>query len=313
MSHSSGPCQRARRGAFIVDPDAVMTRINTASLARSKEERTMKAVFYNEHGTADGLHIGELPTLPIADDEGLVEVAAAGVNPIDRRRRSGELQEYITRTFPVVPGWDLAGRIVKTGQAVDGWNFGDDVVGLAFTWSIQHGSYAQYAPVKASSIAAKPASLSFIEPAALPLVSLTAWQSLREFADLKPGQSALIQAGAGGAGSVAIGIAKHLGATVYTTASAKNRDYIVALGADQVSDYTTTDYVDYLRQHGPNGVDAVLESLLDERTIAAAIDIVKPGGTVAYMNNEPPDSPAIKAKNIKTEFIHHRRGGASLH
>ncbi|MGR9092988.1 MAG: zinc-binding dehydrogenase, partial [Gammaproteobacteria bacterium] len=89
--------------------------------------------------------------------------------------------------------------------------------------------------------------------------------------------------------------------------------YIVALGADQVSDYTTTDYVDYLRQHEPNGVDAVLESLLDERTIAAAIDIVKPGGTVAYMNNEPPDSPAIKAKNIKTEFIHHRRGGASLH
>ena len=273
----------------------------------------MKAAFYNAHGTAEVLQIGELPNPPIADDEVLVEVAAAGVNPIDRRLRSGELQEYITRTFPVVPGWDLAGRIVATGNAVDDWNVGDEVVGLAFTWSIQHGTYAQFAPVKASSIAAKPASLSFIEGAALPLVSLTAWQSLSEFADLKPGQSVLIQAGAGGVGSVAIGIAKHLGATVYTTASAKNRDYVAALGADHVIDYTATDYVDYLQQHAPNGVDAVLESILDERTIAAAIDIVKPGGTVAYMNNEPPDSPAIKEKNIKTEFIHHRPDGASLH
>lgn len=272
----------------------------------------MKAAFYTEHGSADVLQFGELPMPPIADDEVLVEIAAAGVNPIDRRLRSGELQEYITRTFPVVPGWDLAGRIVRTGAAVSNWNVGDAVAGLAFTWSIQHGTYAQYAPVNASSIAAKPASLSFIEAAALPLVSLTAWQSLSEFADLQSGQSVLIQAGAGGVGGAAIAIAKYLGATVYTTASARNHAYVRALGADHVIDYTTTDYVDYLREHEPAGVDAVLESILDERTIAAAIEIVKPGGTVAYMNNEPPDIPAVQKKNIKTEFIHHRPDGASL-
>lgn len=272
----------------------------------------MKAAFYTEHGSADVLQFGELPMPPIADDEVLVEIAAAGVNPIDRRLRSGELQEYITRTFPVVPGWDLAGRIVRTGAAVSNWNVGDAVAGLAFTWSIQHGTYAQYAPVNATSIAAKPASLSFIEAAALPLVSLTAWQSLSEFADLQSGQSVLIQAGAGGVGSAAIAIAKYLGATVYTTASAYNHAYVRALGADHAIDYTTTDYVDYLREHEPAGVDTVLESILDERTIAAAIEIVKPGGTVAYMNNEPPDIPAVQKKNIKTEFIHHRPDGASL-
>jgi len=113
-------------------------------------------------------------------------------------------------------------------------------------------------------------------------------------------------------GSVAIAIAKYLGATVYTTASARNHAYVSSLGADHVIDYTTTDYVDTLREHEPDGVDAVLESILDERTIAAAIEIVKPGGTVAYMNNEPPDVPAVKLKNLKTEFIHHRPDGASL-
>jgi len=91
----------------------------------------MKAAFYTEHGSVDVLQLGELPRPPVADDEVLVEVAAAGVNPIDRRLRSGELQEYITRTFPVVPGWDLAGRIVATGAAVSGWNVGDEVAGLA--------------------------------------------------------------------------------------------------------------------------------------------------------------------------------------
>lgn len=272
----------------------------------------MKAVFYAEHGSVDVLQTGELPMPPVADDEVLIEVVAAGVNPIDRRLRSGELQEYISRTFPVVPGWDVAGRIVETGPAVTDWNIGDEVAGLAFTWSIQHGTYAEFAPVKAASIAAKPPSLSFVEAAALPLVSLTAWQSLSEFANLQAGQSVLIQAGAGGVGSVAIAIAKHLGAVVYTTASARNHAYVRALGADHVIDYTTTDYVAFLREHEPQGVDAVLESILDERTIAAAIDIVKPGGTVAYMNNEPPDLPAVAQKHIKTEFIHHRPDGASL-
>ena len=272
----------------------------------------MKAIFYEQHGTADVLQIGERPTPEPQDHEVLVEVVATSVNPIDRRLRSGELQEYITRTFPVVPGWDLAGRIVKVGAKVTDWQIGDEVLGLAFTWSIQHGSYAEYCPIDATSITHKPASISFEQAAALPLVSLTAWQALSEFGQLQAGQSVFIQAGAGGVGSVAIPMAKHLGAKVYTTTSAKNRDYVKSLGADVVIDYNSEDYESSLREHEPDGVNLVLEALLGNGTAEAAIRLAKDGGRVAYMNNEPPEMDEIERRDIKAEFLHHRPDGDML-
>lgn len=272
----------------------------------------MRAIFYQSHGPAEVLQLGDLEKPAPADDQVLVRVAAAAVNPIDRRLRAGELQEYITRTFPVVPGWDFSGIIAEVGANVSGWHQGDAVVGLAFTWAIQHGTYAEYAPVNTSAIAAKPDSLDFDQAAALPLVSLTAWQALAEFGNLQPGQTVLIQAGAGGLGSIAIQIAKHLGAIVYTTAGAHNADYVRSLGADHVIDYTTSDYVQVIKEHEPDGVDMVLESLLSEVTTVAAIHLVKDHGTVAYMNNEPPDLPEIQQRHIKTQFLHHRADGESL-
>ena len=272
----------------------------------------MKAIFYEQHGTAEVLQVGERPTPEPQDNEVLVEVVATSVNPIDRRLRSGELQEYITRTFPVVPGWDLAGKIAKVGAKVTDWQVGDEVLGLAFTWSIQHGSYAEYCLIDTASITEKPASISFEQAAALPLVSLTAWQALSEFGELKAGQSVFIQAGAGGVGSVAIPMAKHLGAKVYTTTSAKNHDYVKSLGADVIIDYNADDYESALRQHEPNGVDLVLEALLGNGTAEAAIRLTKDGGRVAYMNNEPPEMDEIKLRNIKAEFLHHRPDGAML-
>lgn len=272
----------------------------------------MRAIYYQEHGDTDVLQSGDLPTPEPGPDEVLVQVAATSVNPIDRRLRSGELQEYITRTFPVIPGWDVSGRIVKVGSEVTDWDVGDDILGLAFTWSIQHGTYAEFTPIKASSIAAKPTELSFKEAAALPLVTLTAWQSLSEFAEIRPGQTVLIHAGAGGVGSVAIPIAKYLGATVYTTTSAGNVDYVRSLGADYVIDYRETDYASYVKNSEPEGIDVVLESLLSDEAIESAIHLVKPNGTVIYLNNEPPNMPEIAEKNIKTEFIHHRPDGHSL-
>ncbi len=272
----------------------------------------MKAIFYEQHGTADVLQIGERPTPEPQDHEVLVGVVATSVNPIDRRLRSGELQEYITRTFPVVPGWDLAGRIVKVGAKVTDWQIGDEVLGLAFTWSIQHGSYAEYCPIDATSITHKPASISFEQAAALPLVSLTAWQALSEFGQLQTGQSVFIQAGAGGVGSVAIPMAKHLGAKVYTTTSAKNRDYVKSLGADVVIDYNSEDYESSLREHEPDGVNLVLEALLGNGTAEAAIRLATDGGRVAYMNNEPPEMDEIERRDIKAEFLHHRPDGDML-
>lgn len=272
----------------------------------------MRAVYYTTHGAPDVLHFGQLPVPECGGDEVLVKVAAAGVNPIDRRLRAGELQEFITRNFPVVPGWDLSGTIAEVGANVSNWKKDDPVVGLAFTWAIQHGTYAEYAPVSANAIARKPEQLSFDAAAALPLVSLTAWQALVEFGKLQAGQTVLIQAGAGGLGSVAIQIAKYLGAVVYTTASAANSDYVHDLGADHVIDYRTSDYVSVIREQQPDGLDMVLESLLSDRTTAAAIGLVKSGGTVAYMNNEPPETPEIEARGIKAEFLHHRPDGESL-
>ena len=272
----------------------------------------MKAVFYEQHGAADVLQVGERPTPEPQDHEVLVEVVATSVNPIDRRLRSGELQEYIARTFPVVPGWDLAGRIVKVGAKVTDWQVGDEVLGLAFTWSIQHGSYAEYCPIDAASITHKPASISFEQAAALPLVSLTAWQALSEFGQLQAGQSVFIQAGAGGVGSVAIPMAKHLGAKVYATTSAKNSDYVKSLGADVIIDYNAEDYQSVLRQQEPAGVDLVLEALLGNGTAEAAIRLTKDGGCVAYMNNEPPEMDDITKRNITAEFLHHRPDGDML-
>ena len=158
----------------------------------------MKAVYYREHGPASVLEIGELPRPEPGPGQVLVRVAAAAVNPIDRRLRAGELQEYISRTFPVVPGWDFSGDIVELGADVEGqWQVGDKVMGLAFTWAIQHGTYAEYVPVDATAIAPMPQGVDYFQAAALPLVSLTAWQSLQEYGELCAGQTALIQAGSG--------------------------------------------------------------------------------------------------------------------
>ena len=272
----------------------------------------MRAIFYKEFGPAEVLQLGDVPMPEPAPDEVLVKVAYAGVNPIDRRLRGGELQEFFTREWPLTPGWDVSGQIVKVGKAVDGWKPGDDIVGLAFTWSLHHGTYAEFVPVKAASIAAKPAEIPFDKAAALPLVSLTAWESLAEYAELKPGQTVLIQAGAGGLGSAAIAIAKYLGARIYTTTRKANFDYVKGRGAFHAIDYTTENYESVIKAMEPNGLDVVLESLLGEGIAEAAIRLAKPGGTVVYMNNEPPDMPEIASNNIKTKFLHHRPDGESL-
>ena len=272
----------------------------------------MRGIYYNEFGPAEVLKIGELPMPEPAADEVLVKVAYAGVNPIDRRLRGGELQDFFTRQWPLTPGWDVAGRIVKVGHDVKGWKAGDDIVGLAFTWHLHHGTYAEYVPVKAASIAAKPAEIPFHIAAALPLVSLTAWESLAEYAELEPGQTVLIQAGAGGLGSAAITIARHLGAKIYTTTRTVNFDYVRSRGADHPIDYTREDYVAVIKKMEPGGLDAILESLLVDVPVKEDISLVKPGGTVVYMNNEPPDMPEIASKKIKTKFLHHRPDGESL-
>lgn len=272
----------------------------------------MRAVFYDGFGPPEVLQFGELPVPAPGPGQVLVQVAATSVNPIDRRLRAGELQAFFQRTFPVVPSWDVAGRIVKLGSGVTGWQIGDDVVGLGFTWKLQHGGCAEFMPIDATAIARKPRELTFQQAAALPLVGLTSWQALTENADIQPGQSVFIQAGAGGLGSVAIGLAKHLGARVYTTTRSANFDYVKGLGADHPIDYVTSNAVHVLKKAEPEGVDAVLELLADHHHIQNAIRVCKTGGAVVYMNNEPPEMADIAARKIRAEWIHHRPDGNML-
>ena len=272
----------------------------------------MRAVYYDEFGPAEVLKFGDRPMPEPGPGQVLVRVAATSVNPIDRRLRAGELQEFFKRTFPIIPGWDVAGKIVKLGSGVSDWKVGDAVVGLAFTWHLQHGAYAEYIPIDTSAIARKPEALSFVQAAALPLISLTAWQALTENAKVQAGQSVFVQAGAGGVGSVAIALARHLGAKVYTTTRAVNFDYVKSLGADHAIDYTTQNYVHALKELEPDGVDAVLELLSDYHHLQNAVRLCKTGGAVVYMNNEPPEMPDIARRSIHAEWIHHRADGRML-
>lgn len=272
----------------------------------------MQAVYYSEFGAADVLTFGERPVPAPGPDEVLVRVAAAGVNPIDRRLRAGELAAYFERTWPIVPGWDFAGTVERVGTNVTRWQPGQAVMGLAFTWHLGHGTYAEYVPVAASALCEKPDGLTFAEAAAIPLASLTAWQALVEFGELERGQSVLIQAGAGGVGSIAIPIAKLFGARVYTTASARNLDFVRKLGANVAIDYMSENYAEVVALHEPDGVDLVLESLESDAAVTSAPKLAKAGGVVVYLNNEPPDVPEIRDKGLKTEFLHHRADGVML-
>lgn len=274
----------------------------------------MRAVYHTAFGDADVLEVGDLPEPDPGPDQVLVQVAAAGVNPIDHRLRAGALQNDVTRRWPIVPGRDFSGTIAALGAAVEDWQVGDEVLGLASSRAPGPcaGTYAEYAAVPADAIAAKPPQLGFFEAAAIPLVSLTAWQALVEFGRLERGQSVLIQAGAGGVGSIAIPLAKYLGARVYTTASARNVDYVKRLGADIAIDRLSENYVRVMQLHEPEGLHLVLESLEDEAAIRAAPTLVREGGAVVYLNSEPPDLSDFQQRRIRSECLHHRADGAML-
>ena len=199
------------------------TRLGIIAIERSVG---MKAVYYEAFGDAGVLKLGSLPTPTPGPGQVLVQIAATSVNPIDRRLRAGELQSFFKTTFPIIPGWDLAGRITALGPEVVGWEVGEAVAGLAFDWTLQHGTYAEFVPVSVNSICRIPNDMTFIQAAALPLVSLTAWQAIVEEAELMRGQSVFIQAGAGGVGSVAISIARQIGAKIYTTTRSRNFEYV---------------------------------------------------------------------------------------
>ena len=240
----------------------------------------MKAFALARYGKTDAVEAVERAQPELRDDDVLVQIHAASVNPLDLKIRNGELKPLLPYKLPIVLGNDLAGVVVKTGPRVRGFKPGDPV--YAKPRQDRIGAFAEYLAINETDVAPKPERLDMTEAASLPLVALTAWQALVVKARVRPGQKVLIHAGSGGLGSVAIQLAKHLGATVATTTSAKNAGWVKDLGADVVIDYRTQDFAAEL-----TGYDVVLDTQGGE-TLEKSLHVLKPGGTVISVAG-PPD------------------------
>ena len=249
----------------------------------------MKAAVINQYGDSSQLEVVDIAVPAIKLDEVLVENMATSINPIDYKARQGLLQHMFQWQFPVVLGWDIAGKIIAVGDDVDDFHVGDAVFARPDTDSVgKNGSYAEYTAVKADKLARKPDNVSFEAAAAVPLAGLTALQMLRQL-QVTAGQKVLIQAGAGGVGIYAIQLAKKLGAYVATTASLSNHDFVTSLGADRVIDYHQENITEVLSDY-----DAVFDMVGD---IDNGIAILKPGGhfvTISAMLTEAQKQTANK-------------------
>ncbi|GAA1075764.1 NADP-dependent oxidoreductase [Tsukamurella strandjordii] len=245
----------------------------------------MKAFVVTHYGP-DGLEAADVPAPSVGPRDVLIDVRAASINPLDTMIRNGEFKQLLKYKRPFVLGHDLSGVVTEVGASVREFKPGDEV--YARPRDLRIGAFAEQIAVAVDDIALKPASLSFAEAAAVPLVALAAWQALVDVADVRSGQRVLVHAGAGGLGSTVIQVAKYLGAHVATTVSTKDLDRARALGADEVIDYKTQDFADVLSDY-----DVVLDSL-GEENLEKSLTVLRPGG-LAISVVGPPD-PAFAAQ-----------------
>lgn len=240
----------------------------------------MKAFVLERYGKQRALQATDMPMPTLRDDEVLVEVHAAGVNLLDAKIRNGEFKLILPYRLPLVLGHDVAGVVVEVGRNVRQFGPGDEVYARADDLRI--GTFAEFVAVREASLAPKPRSLTMAQAAAVPLAALTAWQALVDRAQLKKGQKVFVQAGSGGVGSFAIQLARHLGATVATTAGTANLDWVKDLGADRVIDYRTQDFEALL-----SGFDVVLHSQ-DGKALDKSLRVLARGGRLVSISG-PPD------------------------
>ena len=237
----------------------------------------MKAVVVHEYGGPEVLKFEEVPRPEPKENEVLVRVIGAGVNPVDAMIRSGKYAKFFGTTLPLVPGYDIAGVVEKTGAKISKLKVGDAI----YAYTMWGGGYAEYAVANEGEATIKPKSLNYIEAASVPLVALTAWQALIDVAKLSAGQTVLIHGGSGGVGSMAIQIAKTRGAKVIATASTPNQGLLKDLGADVSIDYTTQKFEEIAKD-----VDVVLDSVGMD-TLARSYGVIKKGGFIASLVTQP--------------------------
>ena len=258
----------------------------------------MKSAQINNYGSSEVIKINQnTPEPTISPGKVLVTIKAAGVNPVDWKIREGGMQQLIPLQFPSTLGIDFSGDIKQIGEGVSPSDFkqGDEVYGQAGVISGGSGAFAEMALANMGSIANKPKKLDYSEAAGLPSVGVSAWQALKENIELSKGQKILIHGGAGGIGSMAIQLAKYLGAYVATTVSANDKPFVQELGADVVIDYRTQTFEDLLQNY-----DAVFDTVGGD-TYRIFFKVLKKGGVIVSML-EQPNSELMNQYGVKAIF-----------
>jgi len=244
----------------------------------------MKAAFYREFGELNKLENGTLNYETPKEGEVLVRVKAAGVNPVDAAIVHGYLKGRLPHNFPVIPGWDLSGIIEDRGFSARRFEVGDEVYAYARRPFVQWGTFAEYIVIPESYLSRKPSNISFTEAGAIPLVGLTAYQSLYDAGNLHEGQTVLILGASGGVGSFGIQLAKAQNAKVIGVASEKNHDYMRELGADEVVDYHNRDVGKAVLDIESEGVDLIFDCTSGE-TLQQSLSTLKEDGKLVSIRN----------------------------
>lgn len=246
----------------------------------------MKAYTIKKYGKKEVLQLVEVAVPEVKENDVLVEVRASGLNLLDSKIKTGEFKLILPYKFPIILGHDVAGVVVKVGKNVKKFKVGDEIYSRVPDFRI--GTLAEFIAIDEKNVAMKPKNISMEEAASIPLVALTAWQALIEKGKLKKDQKAFIQAGSGGVGTIAIQLAKHLGATVATTASEKSFEFLKKLGADVLIDYKTQDFENLLKDY-----DLVLNSQ-DTKTLEKSLNILKTGGRAISISGPPTADLAVE-------------------
>lgn len=259
----------------------------------------MKAVILKEFGKIDNLVVEEIDIPEISNDEVLVKVKAISINPVDSKTRHGGtgLADKLKDYDPLILGWDISGVVEKAGKQVTDLKPGQEVFGMINF--IGHGqAYAEYVVAKPSDLALKPENISHIGAAATTLAALTAWQAFTHFGHLQKGDKVLIQGASGGVGHFAVQIAKYLGAYVIGTSSAKNRDFVLSLGADEHIDYQAKNFEEEV-----SDLDFVLETI-GHANFQKSVSTLKEKGTIVNLPSgiTEEDKQAAQRKNLKANF-----------
>jgi NADPH:quinone reductase-like Zn-dependent oxidoreductase len=260
---------------FIVS--SLITLVFVANASGQPSPATMKAIVVHQYGGTDVLKYEDAPVPQAKENEVLVRVMASGVNPADPLIVSGKYAKEFGTHLPLIPGYDIAGTVMKSGVKVTKLKVGDPV----YAYVLWGGGWAEYVVATEEEAARKPRSLNYIEAAAVPLAALTAWQALVDTAQLNSGQTVLVHGGSGGVGSFAVQIAKVRGAKVIATASTANQKLLKELGADVTIDYTTTGF-----EKTAKDVDVVLDTVGGE-TLSRSYPIVKRGGIITSLRDRP--------------------------